>query len=180
MSSVSSLRKLTNKQLSPAEETFTDIKEIIVKSEEKIDGGLDVSETTPIINHLTDPLQHYVKKEEDSSDQVRNSIWDQEEPDPLAMKEEQDDLQIKEEGNELCITQDEEEFVLKKETEPFIFYSTNEEKDHREPKLIRDQILSLDGCAAENQDQEESDDEDTELSSDEEPKQNKRSQKTRG
>ncbi|MED6269157.1 hypothetical protein CHARACLAT_030303, partial [Characodon lateralis] len=180
MSSVSSLRELTNKQLSPAEETFTDIKEIIVKSEEEIDGGLDVSETTPIINHLTDPLQRYVKKEEDSSDQVRNSIWDQEEPDPLAMKEEQDDLQIKEEGNELCISQDEEEFVLKKETEPFIFYSTNEVKDHREPKLIRDQILSPDGCAAENQDQEESDDEDTELSSDEELKQNKRSQKTRG
>ncbi|MEQ2226675.1 hypothetical protein ILYODFUR_029813 [Ilyodon furcidens] len=69
MSSVSSLRKLTNKQLSPAEETFTDIKEIIVKSEEEIDGGLDVSETTPIINHLTDSLQRYVKKEEDSSDQ---------------------------------------------------------------------------------------------------------------
>ncbi|XP_047239332.1 zinc finger protein 583-like isoform X2 [Girardinichthys multiradiatus] len=74
MSSVSSPRELTNKQLSPAEETFTDIKEIIVKSEEEIDGGLDVSETTPIINHLTDPLQRYVKKEDDSSDQSHSMM----------------------------------------------------------------------------------------------------------
>ncbi|KAM4549860.1 piggyBac transposable element-derived protein 3-like isoform 1-T1 [Fundulus diaphanus] len=207
MSSFSSQREFTNKLLTPAEDTFTDIKEIIVKSEEE----LNVSATTQIVVHSTekgteevtsleqsdqrqrqrvqehpDIRQHHVKRE-DFSDQLRNSCLEPGEPDPPVMKEEEDELhlQIKEEGNELCISQD----VLKQESETFPVYSTNEEKYCREPKntaencrgpkLITDQLHSHNG-AAENQDWEENNDEDTELSSDEEPKQNGRYQETRG
>ncbi|XP_036001299.1 zinc finger protein 33B isoform X3 [Fundulus heteroclitus] len=211
MSSFSSQREFTNKLLSPAEDTFTDNKEIIVKSEEELNGSLDVSETTQIFVHSTekgteevtsvemsdqrqsqrvkqhpDIRQHHVKTE-DFYDQIRNSCLDPKKPDPHVMKEEEDELhlQIKEEGNELCISQD----VLKQESETFPVYSTNEEKYCREPKntaencrgpkLITDQLHSHNG-GSENQDWEESNDEDTELSSDEEPKQNGRYQETRG
>lgn len=49
MSSLSSQREFTNEPSPPADETLTDIKEIIVKSEEEIDDSLDFSEKTQLI-----------------------------------------------------------------------------------------------------------------------------------
>ncbi|XP_054881529.1 zinc finger protein 35-like isoform X3 [Poeciliopsis prolifica] len=176
MSSLSSQREFTNAPSPPAEETLPDIKEIIVKSEEEIDDSLDFSEKTQLVVKRTDLQHHDVKKEEDFSGQ--------EEPQSLTMKEEQGELQhlqIKEEENELCITQDEEQLVVKKqEMKTFPASPTDVEISCSEPKLIMEQLISQDGCDAENRNQEESNDEDTEISSDEEPKQNNKRQKTRG
>lgn len=49
MSSLSSQREFTNDPSPSAEEALTDIKEIIVKSEEEIDDSLDFSEKTQLI-----------------------------------------------------------------------------------------------------------------------------------
>ncbi|XP_014834857.1 PREDICTED: trichohyalin-like, partial [Poecilia mexicana] len=83
--------------LTPAEETFTEFKEIIVKSEEEMDDQrrlMGFSRTPRIILHRIDCLQCNVYNQE------RKSTLDQEELEALQVKQEQEepeDHQIKEE-----------------------------------------------------------------------------------
>ncbi|XP_047239324.1 uncharacterized protein LOC124879068 isoform X3 [Girardinichthys multiradiatus] len=113
MSSVEPQREKINEQLTPAEETFTEFKVIIVKSEEEMDGQRRLPDFSRIPLDLS---QYCVCKEEgvstDISNQEGNSTLDQEEPEPLQIKQEQEELehqQFKEEEEQLCISKDEEQ-----------------------------------------------------------------------
>ncbi|KAK5612486.1 hypothetical protein CRENBAI_013341 [Crenichthys baileyi] len=130
MSPVQPQREMMNEQLTPAEETFTEFKGIIVKPEEELDGQrrlLDFSRIPLIILHRIDLSQYYVCKEEgvptELSNQEGNSTLDQEGPEPLQIKQEQEELehqQLKEEEEQLCIAQDENQLVLKQETDDIL------------------------------------------------------------
>ncbi|XP_012725839.2 eukaryotic translation initiation factor 3 subunit A isoform X2 [Fundulus heteroclitus] len=183
MSSPWRQEEVNDEHLTPTAETFTELKEIIVKSEEEIDGErrlLDFNRLPQIIVHQIDP-QHHVEKEEAPVDlqlwpQQRNSKAGQEEIDPLQIKEEQKELehlQIKEEEDELCISQDEAQIVLKQETETFMVTSNYEGKYLIEPEQNWNQGISQDTPEA---DQDGSSEEDSGSETDEEQIQNKRCQ----
>ncbi|XP_016531734.1 trichohyalin-like [Poecilia formosa] len=97
----SSLNEFIYEQFTDAEETFTEFKDIIVKSEEEMDDQrrlLDFSRTPRIILHRIDCLQCNIYNQE------RRSTLDQDEFEPLQVKQEQDepeDHQIKEEQEDL-------------------------------------------------------------------------------
>ncbi|XP_068577001.1 zinc finger protein 37-like [Cebidichthys violaceus] len=113
------------------------------------------------------PQQHVCKEEEVLSDQQlciqeRSSSLDQEDPDPP---------QIKEEQEEPCTSQEGEQLEVQQETETFMLTPTYEESNHTEPEPTRDhRLLSNNSHVAESQDQKGSEHEDSESTSDSEPK----------
>ncbi|XP_014830798.1 PREDICTED: trichohyalin-like [Poecilia mexicana] len=100
MSSVPPQREFINEQETPAEETFTELKEINVKIEEEMEDQrrpLDFTRIPKIILHRIDFHQCCMSKEEE------NSTLHQEEPEPLQMKLDQEEpelLQMKREQEE--------------------------------------------------------------------------------
>ncbi|XP_030609218.1 zinc finger protein 260-like [Archocentrus centrarchus] len=102
--------------------------------------------------------EEQVFKEEQMSNQERNSSLDHEDAEVLQIKEEQDDLeplQIKEEQEELYCSQEGEQLGLKEESDPFMVTHTYEESEHSE------HLLSHSSPETESQDEEESQDVDT-------------------
>ncbi|XP_008420549.1 uncharacterized protein LOC103472581 isoform X3 [Poecilia reticulata] len=193
MSSVQRHRELINEQLTPAEETLTEFKEIIVKSEEETDDQsrlLDCKRTPQIILHRIDLPQNCACKEEEDftefSNQDGNSALDKEEPEPFKIKHEQEEpehQQFKEEEYQLCISQDEEQLVLKQETGD-ILVTPSEQRINNETEPNRNQLIfhfsgTTEGPVVESQDQEGSKSEDPGEKRDKEQKQNKRCQKTK-
>ncbi|MED6268076.1 hypothetical protein CHARACLAT_018612 [Characodon lateralis] len=143
MSYNQSHRELSSEQLTSAEETLTDFKDVVVKFEEEFDGQpilLDFTRIPLIILHRIDLVQHCVKEEVNFDQQPCN----QEEPEPLQIKEEHDELehlQIKEE-KELYINKDEEQHVLKQETDTFVV-SFNPSLKSRQGVCLTDQNREL-------------------------------------
>ncbi|MED6249832.1 hypothetical protein ATANTOWER_020451 [Ataeniobius toweri] len=159
MSSVQPQRELINeRQVAPAEETFTEFKEIIVKAEEESDDErslLDFTRTPKIILHRIDVLQPYVVKEEVLADkflfnQDNTSSLNHEEPEPLRIKEEQEQLehqQIKEEEDELAhqqIKAEEEEPSCQqmKGQEELAHQQIKEEQQELEHQQIKEEMDS--------------------------------------
>ncbi|PWA27167.1 hypothetical protein CCH79_00020689 [Gambusia affinis] len=180
MSSVQFQRELINDQLTHTEETFTEFKEIVIKSEEE----MDFTRTSQIVLHRKDLLQHNIIKEEPYK-QERSFTPDQEELKPLQVKqedekteyqqikeeqEELDYLQIKVEEDEVYYSQGEEQLALKQETDAYY--------EQTEPEPNRTQVIFQEPAEAENQNQERSNDNNFGAKRDEEKK-HKRHQKTR-
>ncbi|XP_047239341.1 zinc finger and SCAN domain-containing protein 12-like isoform X2 [Girardinichthys multiradiatus] len=189
MTSVQPQREMMNELLTPAEETFTEFKGIIVKTEEELDGQhrlLDFSRIPLIILHRIDLSQYYVCKEEgvltDLSNQEGNSTLDQDEPEPLQIKQEQEELehqQFKVEEEQICISKDEEQLVLKQETDDILVIPFNVQIIHKESEPNWNQLISQASPEDENRDQERSNSEDTGKWRKEEQKQRERCQKTK-
>ncbi|XP_014881254.1 serine/threonine-protein kinase SKS1-like, partial [Poecilia latipinna] len=174
-SSVSVKNNMSSVQLkrvvNPADETFTEFKGIIVKSEEEMDDQrrlLDFSRTPRIILHRIDCLQHNIYEEE-ICNQERSFNPDQEELEPLQVKqeqeepedhqikEEQEDLkhqQIKVEEEEVYCSQGEEHIELKQETDTFMLVPVYEQTYQTESEPNRNQVIFQEAAEAENQNQE--------------------------
>ncbi|XP_014830538.1 PREDICTED: oocyte zinc finger protein XlCOF19-like [Poecilia mexicana] len=140
-----SLSEFINERLTASEETFTEFKEITVKSEEEMDDQrrlLDFSRTPRIILHRIDCLKCNVYNQE------RRSTGDQEELEPLQVKqeqepedhqikEEQEDLehrQIKVEEKEVYCSQGEEQIELKQETDTCMVVPVDDQTSHTDEK----------------------------------------------
>ncbi|XP_027892242.1 oocyte zinc finger protein XlCOF8.4-like, partial [Xiphophorus couchianus] len=161
-----SLNEFINEPLTAAEETFTEFKEIIVKSEEEMDDHrrlLDFSRRPQIILHRIDSLQCNVYNQE------RRSTLDQEESEPLQVKQEQEEpedqqiklekedleyLQIKVDEKEGYNSQGDEQLELKQETDICMMVPVYEQTDHTESEPNRNQDIFQEAAAAENQNQE--------------------------
>ncbi|MEQ2303867.1 hypothetical protein AMECASPLE_021198, partial [Ameca splendens] len=181
MSSVQIKREFILQQVAPAEETFSELKEI--KSEEEMGGHhrlLDFTRTPEIILHRIDHLQDHVWKEEVFSDQQlckqeRNSGLDQEEPEPWQIKEEPVHPWTEGGDMDLYLSKPEEQFVLKQEAaDPFMVTPSHVVEYYIEPEPIGHQVLSQDLCKTENQDQEGHHQKDSRLNPDNELKQDDR------
>ncbi|XP_014882224.1 zinc finger protein 665-like, partial [Poecilia latipinna] len=144
MSSVQPQREFINEQETPAEETFTELKEINVKIEEEMEDQrrpLDFTRIPKIVLHRIDFHQCCMSKEEENSTLHQEGPEpllmkreqeepepllmkrEQEEPEPLQMKREQEEpepQQFKEENEQLCISQDKVPLVLKQETDDML------------------------------------------------------------
>ncbi|KAM4714640.1 uncharacterized protein FYW61_019569 [Anableps anableps] len=187
MSSVQPQKEFINEQVTPAEETFTEVKKI--KSDEEMDDQRrlqDFSQIPMFIPHRKDLPQCRVCKEvgvlNELSNQEVNSTLDQEEPEPLQIKQEQEEpehQQFKEEEKQLCISQNEEQLVLKQETDDILVIPSNLQRILNESEPHRNHLISNDSLEAENQDQEGSNSEDPGRKRDEEQKQNERCQKAK-
>ncbi|XP_015811133.3 zinc finger protein 853 [Nothobranchius furzeri] len=128
-------------------------------------------------HHLTLPelRQHSLWKKEILTDQQlcsheTTSSLDQEEPEPPLMKEEQ---------RELCISQPEGQLILKQEYVTFMVTSPSAETDSYEPEPSNNQLSCLMSPEAENRDRDGCRDENSESSSNNKLKQNKRCKQTR-
>uniref|UniRef100_A0A1A7ZNT0 C2H2-type domain-containing protein n=6 Tax=Nothobranchius TaxID=28779 RepID=A0A1A7ZNT0_NOTFU len=129
-------------------------------------------------HHLTraEPPQHQVWEKEkvltdqQLSDQESTSSLDQEEPEPPLIKEEQQDL---------CIHQHVGQFILKQQEVTFMVTSPSAETDSYEPEPSNNQLSCLMSPEAENRDRDGCRDENSESSSNNKLKQNKRCKQTR-
>uniref|UniRef100_A0A096MD75 Gastrula zinc finger protein XlCGF7.1-like n=1 Tax=Poecilia formosa TaxID=48698 RepID=A0A096MD75_POEFO len=139
-----------------AEETFTEFKDIIVKSEEEMDDQrrlLDFSRTPRIILHRfssPDSLKCKVNNQE------RKSTLDQEEFEPLQVKQEQEepeDHQIKAEEKEVYCSQGEEQIELKQETDTYMVVPVDEQTNQTESEPNRNQDIFQEAAEAENRNQ---------------------------
>ncbi|XP_014835209.1 PREDICTED: uncharacterized protein LOC106912947, partial [Poecilia mexicana] len=136
-----------------AEETFTEFKDIIVKSEEEMDDQrrlLDFSRTPRIILHRIDSLKCKVNNQE------RKSTLDQEEFEPLQVKQEQEepeDHQIKAEEKEVYCSQGEEQIELKQETDTYMVVPVDEQTNQTESEPNRNQDIFQEAAEAENRNQ---------------------------
>ncbi|KAM4579313.1 uncharacterized protein V3H82_008553 isoform 2-T2 [Fundulus diaphanus] len=206
MSSSQSLREFIRERLTAAaEEIFSEFDKTIVHYEEELDRQRRLLEICwkPQINlqRIELPQLYFWKKEGyltadlQFCNQDRNSSLDQEELEPQHKKEELDEPetpqikeepegieppQIKDEQEEVCISLEKEELQLKEETYTFTINPTYEETDNKEPETNNDQHLIQISSELENQSQERSNNEDSELNRHEEIKQNKQPQKVRG
>ncbi|KAM9364776.1 uncharacterized protein KZ484_010950 [Pholidichthys leucotaenia] len=146
------------------------------------DENNDKSETEP----KNFPQKHDCKEEEVLADQQlwnqeRNSVLDQEKPEPPQLKkehEEPDPPQVKEEQEELCISQEGEQLVVKLEADTIMVTLISEEKQQSEAEPKSEQLLSHNSAGTEIQDEERSRHVDSGLTKEEEPKPKKRRLKT--
>ncbi|XP_014900371.1 zinc finger protein OZF-like [Poecilia latipinna] len=177
MSSVH-LKRVYQRAVNPAEETFTEFKGIIVKSEDEMDDQrrlLDFSRTSRIILHRIDSLRCNIYKKERRSTLDQEELeplqvkQEQEEPEDQQIKEEQEDLkyqqikeeqedlehqQIKVEEKEVYCSQGEEQVELKQETDTCMLVPVDEQTSHTESELNRNQVIFQESAEIENQNQE--------------------------
>ncbi|XP_017162844.1 zinc finger protein 568-like [Poecilia reticulata] len=157
--------------VNPVEETLTEFKGIVFKSEEEMDDQrrlLDFSRTPRIILHRIDCLQHNIYEEE-ICNQERSFNPDQDESEPLQVKqeqgepedqqikEEQEDLehqQIKVEEEEVYCSQGEEQIELKRETDTYMVVPVNEQMYQTESEPNRNQVIFQEAAEAEKHNQE--------------------------
>ncbi|XP_041637941.1 myoneurin-like isoform X2 [Cheilinus undulatus] len=165
----SSLRELiTERQKAAAEDIFELVQTTIVEYKEELEHQrkqLDIFLNPAVYLHRIDVPQQLVCKEEEVvlSKQLcyqdRNSSPDQEEAEPPRMKEEPE---------EPCSIQEGEQLELKEETDWFMT-PAHEERDHSEPELHEQQLLSDSTHVSEDQDPAGSKDKDSESSRNSEP-----------
>ncbi|KAM9364879.1 uncharacterized protein KZ484_011068 [Pholidichthys leucotaenia] len=115
-----------------------------------------------------DCKEEEVQAEQQLWNQERNSVLEQQEPEPPQVKEEQE---------ELCISQEGEQLVVKREADTFMVTPISREKQQSEAEPNSEQLLSHNSAGTEIQDEEGSRHVDS-GSSKEEPKPKKRRLKT--
>ncbi|KAM9364741.1 uncharacterized protein KZ484_010910 [Pholidichthys leucotaenia] len=148
------LRELVRERVAAAaEEIITEFEQITNQYEEEIDRQrrlLNMRWCSQIKIHRIDfPQQSECKEEEVLTEQQlwnqeRNSVLDQEEPEPPQVKEEQD---------ELCISQEGEQLVVKLEANTFMGTLISEEKQQSEAEPNSEQLLSYNSAGTEIQDE---------------------------
>ncbi|KAM9364771.1 uncharacterized protein KZ484_010944 [Pholidichthys leucotaenia] len=174
------LRELVRERLTAAaEEIITEFELITDQYEEEIDRQrrlLNMRWCSQIKIHRIDfPQQPECKEEEVLTEQQlwnqeRNSVLDQEEPEPPQVKVEQE---------ELCISQEGEQLVVKLEADTFMGTLVSEEKQQSEAEPNSEQLLSHNSAGTEIQDEEGSWHVDSGFTKEEEePKAKKRRLKT--
>ncbi|KAM9343146.1 uncharacterized protein KZ484_015741 isoform 2-T2 [Pholidichthys leucotaenia] len=183
MFSVQHLRKLVRERLAAAaEEIITEFEQTIDQYGNEMDRrhrSLNICCCPQIKIHRIVPpdfsQQLDGKEEELLADQQlwnheRNSVLDQEEPEPPHVKEEQEELFISQEGEQL---------VVKLEADAFMVTPVSEENKQREAEPNGEQLLSYKSAVTEIHDEEGSQHVNSESSKEEEPKAKKRRLKTR-
>ncbi|KAM9342338.1 uncharacterized protein KZ484_015014 [Pholidichthys leucotaenia] len=180
MFSVQHLRKLVRERLAAAaEEIITEFEQTIDQYGNEIDRrhrSLNTCCWPQIKIHRIDFSQQLDGKEEELlTDQQlwnheRNSVLDQEEPEPPHVKEEQEELFISQEGEQL---------VVKLEADAFMVTPVSEENKQSEAEPNGEQLLSHNSAVTEIQDKEGSQHVNSESFNEEEPKPKKRRLRTR-
>ncbi|KAM9342337.1 uncharacterized protein KZ484_015013 [Pholidichthys leucotaenia] len=179
MFSVQHLRKLVRERLAAAaEEIITEFEQTIDQYGDEIDHrhrSLNICCCPQIKIHRIDFSQQLDGKEEELlADQQlwsheRNSVLDQEEPEPPHVKEEQEELFISQEGEQL---------VVKLEADAFMVTPVSEENKQSEAEPNGEQLFSHKSAVTEIQDEEGNQHVNSE-SSKEGPKTKKRRLRTR-
>ncbi|KAM9364229.1 uncharacterized protein KZ484_010504 isoform 4-T4 [Pholidichthys leucotaenia] len=180
MSSAHRLRKLVRERLAAAaEEIITEFEHTIFQYEEEIERQrrlLDIRWNPRLKTPSTDfPRQRDCREEEVLPDQQlwnqeRNSVLDQQKPEPPPIKQEQE---------ELCTSQEGELMVVKVEADAFIETSVYEENEHSEAEPNSEQALSRNCAASEIKDERGSGHVASGSSKKEQPKPKKKRLKTR-
>ncbi|KAM9342341.1 uncharacterized protein KZ484_015018 [Pholidichthys leucotaenia] len=180
MFSVQHLRKLVRERLAAAaEEIITEFEQTIDQYGDEFDRqhrSLNICCWPQIKIHRIDLSQQLDDKEEELlADQQlwnheRNSVLDQEEPEPPHVKEEQEELFISQEGEQL---------VVKLEADAFMVTPVSEENKQSEAEPNGEQLLSHNSAVTEIQGEEGSQHVNSESSKEEEPKAKKRRLRTR-
>ncbi|XP_023202716.1 uncharacterized protein LOC106699943 isoform X3 [Xiphophorus maculatus] len=156
MSSVPLQRDFINQLLTPAGETFTELKEINVKMEEEMEDQrrlMDFTRIPRIILHRIDLRQCWACKEDGVLNELSNLEGNS------ALEEQPAHQQFKE--KQLCISQDEEQLVLKQETDDILLIPSKMHRIRNETEPQRNQLISHGSSEDENQDEEGSDSEDS-------------------
>ncbi|KAM9365897.1 uncharacterized protein KZ484_011989 [Pholidichthys leucotaenia] len=148
------LRELVRERLAAAaEEIITEFEQITNQYEEEIDRQrrlLNMRWCSQIKIHRIDfPQQPECKREEVLAEQQlwnqeRNSVLDQEKPEPP---------QVKDEEEELCISQEGEQLGVKLEADTFMGTLVSEEKQQSEAEPNSEQLLSHNSAGTEIQDE---------------------------
>ncbi|KAM9364834.1 uncharacterized protein KZ484_011018 [Pholidichthys leucotaenia] len=136
---------------------------LIVKSEIKL-------QTTTDFPHQPECEKEEILADQQLCNQEKNSVLDQQGPEPPQVKEEQE---------ELCISQEGEQLVVKLEADPFMVILISEKNQLSEAEPNSEQLLSHNSAGTEIQDEEGSWHVDSGSTKEEEPKPKKRRLKAR-